>query len=74
MHITSFLISVLSQQQNTVFESKGGSWNASAQFKTKNCHFRSFSGQAHLRTSITMATAKVSGGQKLFEIVSYAQY
>ena len=35
MHMTSFLISVLSHQQNTVFESKDGSSNASAQFKTK---------------------------------------
>ena len=42
MQMTSFLISALSQQQNTVFESKGGSWNASAQFKTKTVIFGHF--------------------------------
>ena len=38
---------------------------------TQKLSFYVTSGQAHLKNSIIVTTVKVSGGQKLFKIVSY---
>ena len=54
-----------------IFGSKGGSGDNLEQYDTKKHYFMSLFGQTPLRNSITMATPKVPGDQKLFERVCY---